>query len=664
MQPTSITVGSKEPHLSPASPSLNSSTTLLVGMPSDRSRYNGQNRDRYRDDNHDRRGRHHDPTPYPSPHCKCRDPDLLHIHTRQLRVCRERPNGPGYWSAFHDMLWTEYPHLPETEDGAALRAMSTDTVCAILLRVIKEGEQASLKRCLEARAEDHYRKMKDLWEPSTQDYTKHSGLVPWNRNTANDYRTWVNGSNSLNHRAPTLASEDEDFYRSLRESREGHETPRDGPTIPTPDSAEDTSTSATTVSTASEATTETKTAKRRARATSASSKGTASDSSNGGRRKGNNKKKKKAPPSIAEHNAPQDLQTTEVTAATEAKTSALEEKVADLERQLQLIIHQRLPQEQAAAQPAPHQPFQPPKEASWKCDEDYSRKPSTPLPTAPEAPSSLTLTSSPVKADYPGSAASSSDEVPSEPEAEHRTVTDIGHPVRQGAGQEEAANFQLKEETLWRCKKCHHEQTPPPPGSWEACEHCGGETELLTTADFISRHSVPVDPVADDQNKEATITDEKQKEAPAQAANDLTKAKETTARATQELPTVPAPGTPVPKQPHQAETRVPAPGTPATIATAASCSPPRVPAPGTPARISTAAPLSPTFRAAQLVPGVAGPTPQPEQEHTQKSKRKSKVFSKSQTPPFTLPPKEKPEDCASSSSDKVAKKKKSKKQAR
>jgi len=536
--------------------------------------------------------------------------------------------------------------------------MKIDQVGEILTRIIKESEQASVNRCLEVPAENHYRKMRDLWEKNTQDYTNYGDVVPWTRNSANDYRTWVNGSNSMNHRAPCLAAEEDDFYRTLREQREAREAPRDGPTIPTPDSAEDTSTSAATVSTTSEGTTESKAAKRRARAASASSKGTASDSSNGGRRK--NKKKKKGQPS--EQEAPQELRTTQATAATEAPNSALEEKVAYLEKSIQLLLHQRDSQVQAIAQPAVNQPFQPPKESSWKSDEDYSQKPCNPLPTVPEVPPALMLSSSPVKADYPGSAASSSEEMSSEPEAEHRTVTDIGHSIRQDASQDQASNFQLKQATIWRCKQCHHEQAPPPPNSWEVCERCGGTVELLTTADFTARQAVPVDPVAQEQNKEDTTTGEQQQEPPAHVTNDPAKVKETTAKAVQEPPTVPGPDTPAPKQ--QAESLVPAPATPAAVATAASCGPPGVPAPGTPARISTAAPSSPTFRAAQLVPGIAGSDPKPDHEQCQRSKRKSKVFSKSQTPPPSPPPTQKPEDCASSSSEKVAKKKKSKKQCR
>jgi len=217
---------------------------------------------------------------------------------------------------------------------------------------------------------------------------------------------------------------------------------------------------------------------------------------------------------------------------------------------------------------------------------------------------------------------------------------------------------------------CHEQAQTPPPGGWETCEHCGGETQFLTTADFTARKKTSIDPVTDDQNRENVILGEKKDGASAQATNDPAKAEEAITMATKDAePAAPCPSTPMPGQTQQEETRVPAPGTPARIATAAPCSPPRVPAPGTPARISTAAPTSPTFRAAQMVPNVAGSNPQPDQEHTQKSKRKTKVFAKSQTaPPETKPctsiPKEKPDDCASSSSDKAARKKRSKRQAR
>ena len=180
--PTPLKVGSNELHLSPAWP-------WIAGMPSERYRHNGSTRDRYRNNDDRRRGRHNDPPPLPSFQCRCNDSEWHQIHTRQLRTCRQRPNGPGYWSSLHELAWIEYEHVPETQDGLAFRATSIDDVGTILTRLAKEGEAAWLRRCLDTSPESHYNKMRDQWEKSSQDYTKFGDLVPWTRNTLNDYRT-------------------------------------------------------------------------------------------------------------------------------------------------------------------------------------------------------------------------------------------------------------------------------------------------------------------------------------------------------------------------------------------------------------------------------------------------------------------------------------------
>ena len=241
-------------------------------------------------------------------------------------------------------------------------------------------------------------------------------------------------------------------------------------------------------------------------------------------------------------------------------------------------------------------------------------------------------------------------------------MTDIGTSAAatseaQDASKGEASSFKLKEQPAWRCLECHQEVPTPQPGHCkdkETCEQCGGEIQYQITADYTAHKAKAIDSdfMANQMRNTTELLDHKQAEFCDQYLEASIETEKALAKATKDAEApVPCPSTPMLGTAPQEDTRVPA--------------------PGTPARIATAAPTSPTFQAAQLVPNVAGSSPQPDQQDTQKVKRRTKAFTKSQTtPPESMTtsdpkePKAKPADDASSSSDKAAKKKRSKKSAR